>query len=148
MPPKESKEEQTARKQKTQEATGRLRAATDASKRSSDPLIAKALLFTPRRPNKAVSDDSPSSDDLDIFPPTLNPGLYQQPRAYGRPKWVKPSPMRRTTVTMPVVRAVVHKGSLQSMVKRRSFHIPSRPFSSYLSMPPSSATGVQSVQQQ
>jgi len=139
MPPKESKEERTARKQRTRAATVRLRDATEESKRSSDPLIAQAMLFTPRRPppphapSEEVSERS--SDDLDIFPPALNPGLYQQPRAYGRPKWVKPPPMRRSTVTMPAVRAVVPKGSLRSMVKRRSFQIPSRPFSSYLSMP-------------
>ena len=137
MPPKESKEERAERTQRTQAATTRLKKATEESKRERDPLIAQALLFTPRRPNEEVSDDSPerSPDDLDIFPPALNPGLYQQPRADGRPKWVKPSPMRRSTVTMPAVRAVVPKGSLRSMVKRRSFQIPSRPFSSYLSMP-------------
>ena len=92
----------------------------------------------PKPAGKRVVQDDSDDSELDLDADALfkkkpaDDGFRQRKRA-------RPAAMRRHGITLPAVKAILPKDSLRTMTGRRSFHIPVRPFSSYLSMPRSQA---------
>ena len=141
-PRSQSAEPQRKKKRKPKEAEnspikgkilGRISAKIKTPKKSDsvedeNPSLKKGA---PKPAGKRVVQDDSSSESED--------SIYEEP-VFTQRKRARPAAMRRHGITIPAVKTVLPKDSLRTMTKRRSFHMPARPFSSYLSMPPTSLT--------